>query len=31
VPVEITVEVLGVPGEKMLDNNKQTYPAIFTG
>jgi hypothetical protein len=29
-PVTITVTVKGVPGEKKLDNNKQTYQAIFT-
>jgi hypothetical protein len=29
-PVKITVQVLPVPGEKKLDNNKATYPAIFT-
>ncbi|HEX8085852.1 MAG TPA: CARDB domain-containing protein [Solirubrobacteraceae bacterium] len=29
-PVTITVEVGKVPGEKKLDNNKQTYTAIFT-
>ena len=29
-PVSITVSVKGVPGEKKLDNNKQTYQAIFT-
>ena len=29
-PVSITVTVKGVPGEKKLDNNKQTYQAIFT-
>ncbi|MEA2272998.1 MAG: hypothetical protein QOI98_1706 [Solirubrobacteraceae bacterium] len=29
-PVTITVEVLGVPGEKTKDNNKQTYTAFFT-
>lgn len=29
-PVEITVAVAGVPGEKMTDNNRQTYTAIFT-
>jgi hypothetical protein len=29
-PVTITVSVKGVPGEKKLDNNKQTYQAIFT-
>jgi hypothetical protein len=30
-PVKINVNVLPVPGEKKLDNNKATYPAIFTG
>ncbi|HEX6459147.1 MAG TPA: hypothetical protein VF032_09550 [Thermoleophilaceae bacterium] len=29
-PVKITVQVLPVPGEKNLANNKATYPAIFT-
>jgi hypothetical protein len=29
-PVKITVKVLPVPGEKKLDNNQATYPAIFT-
>jgi CARDB len=29
-PVSITVTVKAVPGEKKLDNNKQTYQAIFT-
>ncbi|HKN93794.1 MAG TPA: hypothetical protein VJU60_05650 [Thermoleophilaceae bacterium] len=29
-PVKITVEVLPVPGEKNVANNKATYPAIFT-
>lgn len=29
-PVTITVAVTGVPGEKKLDNNKNTYPALFT-
>lgn len=29
-PVTITVTVRGVPGEKKLDNNKQSYQAIFT-
>jgi hypothetical protein len=29
-PVTITVSVKAVPGEKKLDNNKQTYQAIFT-
>lgn len=29
-PVTITVTAKGVPGEKKLDNNKQTYQAIFT-
>jgi hypothetical protein len=29
-PVKITVDVLPVPGEKNLTNNKSTFPAIFT-
>jgi hypothetical protein len=29
-PVTITVTVKAVPGEKKLDNNKQSYQAIFT-
>jgi hypothetical protein len=29
-PVTIAVTVKGVPGEKKLDNNKQSYQAIFT-
>lgn len=29
-PVTIKVEVKPVPGEKKVDNNKQSYPAIFT-
>jgi len=29
-PVTITVSVKAVPGEKKLDNNKQSYQAIFT-
>jgi hypothetical protein len=29
-PVRIAVEIRAVPGEKKLDNNKATYPAIFT-
>jgi hypothetical protein len=29
-PVKITVEIKPVPGEKKVDNNKATYPAIFT-
>jgi hypothetical protein len=29
-PVTIAVTVKAVPGEKKLDNNKQTYQAIFT-
>jgi subtilase family serine protease len=29
-PVTITVTVKGVPGEKNLTNNKQSYQAIFT-
>jgi hypothetical protein len=28
-PVTIKVQIVGVPGEKKLDNNKQTYTAIF--
>jgi hypothetical protein len=28
-PTTITVEVLKVPGEKLVDNNKATYTAIF--
>ncbi|MDP2711102.1 MAG: hypothetical protein Q8O56_07770 [Solirubrobacteraceae bacterium] len=28
-PVTITAEVLEVPGERNLDNNRQTYPALF--
>jgi hypothetical protein len=30
-PVHITVQVLKVPGETKVDNNKATYPAVFTG
>jgi hypothetical protein len=30
VPVKITVQVLKVPGETKLDNNKAIYPAVFT-
>jgi hypothetical protein len=30
VPVKITVQVLKVPGETKLDNNKATYTAVFT-
>jgi hypothetical protein len=30
VPVTITVSIDAVPGEKMLENNKRSYPAIFT-
>lgn len=30
-PVKINVNVLPVPGEKKVDNNKATYPAIFSG
>ncbi len=30
VPVTITVSVEPVPGEQMTDNNKQSYPALFT-
>lgn len=29
-PVQIKVQVNPVPGEKKVDNNKATYPAIFT-
>ena len=29
-PVTIAVSIKGVPGEKKLDNNKQSYQAIFT-
>ena len=29
-PVHITVQVLPVPGEKNLTNNKGVFPAIFT-
>jgi CARDB len=29
-PVTITVQSLPVPGEKKVDNNKQTYQAVFT-
>jgi hypothetical protein len=29
-PVTITVQILGVPGEKNLDNNKGTFSAVFT-
>jgi hypothetical protein len=29
-PVEITVSVARVPGEEKVDNNRQTYSAIFT-
>jgi hypothetical protein len=29
-PVKITVRILPVPGEKKIDNNQATYPAIFT-
>jgi hypothetical protein len=29
-PVKITVQVLKVPGETKLDNNKATYSAVFT-
>ena len=29
-PVSIRVNIKAVPGEKKLDNNKATYPAIFT-
>jgi hypothetical protein len=28
-PVTIKVQIVGVPGEKKVDNNKQTYTAIF--
>ncbi|MBA2506923.1 MAG: hypothetical protein H0V29_13440 [Thermoleophilaceae bacterium] len=29
-PVEITVETLPVPGEEKVDNNKETYNAVFS-
>jgi hypothetical protein len=29
-PVHITVQILKVPGETKVDNNKATYPAVFT-
>jgi hypothetical protein len=29
-PVTITVQILGVPGEKNLTNNKATFAAVFT-
>jgi len=29
-PVTIRVNVKAVPGEKKLDNNRASYPAIFT-
>ncbi|MBA3301096.1 MAG: hypothetical protein H0T15_04435 [Thermoleophilaceae bacterium] len=29
-PVEITVEIAAVPGEKKTENNKQTYNAVFS-
>jgi hypothetical protein len=29
--VTITVQVLPVPGEKNLTNNKATFSAVFTG
>jgi hypothetical protein len=29
-PVEITVEVVPVPGEEDSNNNRQAYPAVFT-
>jgi CARDB protein len=29
-PVTITVQIVGVPGEKNLDNNKGTFAAVFT-
>ena len=29
-PVTINVQILGVPGEKNLDNNKATFSAVFT-
>jgi hypothetical protein len=29
-PVTITVQILGVPGEKNLNNNKGTFAAVFT-
>jgi hypothetical protein len=28
-PVTLTVEIVGVPGEKTKDNNKQTFTAFF--
>jgi hypothetical protein len=30
-PVTINVQVVGVPGEKNLDNNKGSFAAVFTG
>ncbi|MFL5821063.1 MAG: hypothetical protein ACJ76S_10335 [Solirubrobacteraceae bacterium] len=30
VPVTITVSIDPVPGEKMVENNKRSYPALFT-
>ena len=29
-PVSIRIYVKPVPGEKKIDNNRATYPAIFT-
>jgi hypothetical protein len=29
-PVTVTVQIVGVPGEKNLDNNKGTFAAVFT-
>jgi hypothetical protein len=29
-PVTITIQIVGVPGEKNLDNNKGTFAAVFT-
>lgn len=29
-PVTVRIEVKAVPGEKKVDNNKQSFPAIFT-
>jgi hypothetical protein len=28
--VTVHVNIKGVPGEKKLDNNRASYPAIFT-
>ena len=30
-PVTVTVQASGVPGEKNLDNNKQSFAVVFTG